>query len=205
MYGLFLQQRWFQRRQLFSRHVPVDIQTWLFDPASLTARLKQKCTADFRVELLSQTIQKPRLDEFKALGMETGSYALVRQVRLCCGHACWVYARTVIPFSTLKGKQRIYANLGTRPLGAMLFADRTMQRDEVMVTALYGSQFPHPTPRAQSPTRARTSPTTPTPPSHPNPASVKMTRYLYPHVIWETPLDSSSTRVVFCIVKCSKV
>jgi chorismate--pyruvate lyase len=142
MYGLFLQQRWFQRRQLFSKHVPVDIQTWLFDPASLTARLKQKCVADFRVEVLSQTIQKPRLDEFKVLGMGTGSYALVRQVRLCCGHACWVYARTVIPFSTLKGKQRIYANLGTRPLGAMLFADRTMQRDEVRVTALYGSQLP---------------------------------------------------------------
>jgi len=142
MYGLFLQQRWFQRRQLISRHVPVDIQTWLFDPASLTARLKQKCTADFRVEVLSQAIQKPRLDEFEVLGMETGSYALVRQVRLCCGHACWVYARTVIPFSTLKGKQRIYANLGTRPLGAMLFADRTMQRDEVMVTALYGGQLP---------------------------------------------------------------
>ena len=142
MYGLFLQQRWFQRRQLFSKHVPVDIQTWLFDPASLTARLKQKCAADFRVEVLSQTIQKPRLDELKVLGMETGSYALVRHVRLCCGHACWVYARTVIPFSTLKGKQRIYANLGTRPLGAMLFADRTMQRDEVRVTALYGSQLP---------------------------------------------------------------
>lgn len=142
MYGLSLQQRWFQRRQLFSKHVPADIQAWLFDPASLTARLKQKCTADFRVEVLSQAIQKPRLDEFKALGMESGNYALTRQVKLCCGDACWVYARTVIPFSTLKGKQRIYANLGTRPLGAMLFADRTMQRDEVMITSLPGSQLP---------------------------------------------------------------
>ncbi len=142
MYGLSLQQRWFQRRQLFSKHVPADIQGWLFDPASLTARLKQKCAADFRVEVLSQAIQKPRLDEFQVLGMNTGNYALIRQVRLCCGHACWVYARTVIPFSTLTGKQRIYANLGTRPLGAMLFADRTMQRDEVMVTSLPGSQLP---------------------------------------------------------------
>lgn len=142
MHGLSLQQRWLRRRQLFSKHVPVSIQSWLFDPASLTARLKQKCTAGFRVEVLSQAIQKPRLDEFRVLGVETGSYALVRQVRLCCGHACWVYARTVIPFSTLKGKQRIYANLGTRPLGAMLFADRTMKRDEVMVTSLTGSQLP---------------------------------------------------------------
>ena len=142
MHGLSLQQRWFHRRQLFSKHVPADVQACLFDPASLTARLKQKCAADFRVEVLSQTIQKPRLDEFKVLGMETGSYALIRQVRLCCGSSCWVYARTVIPFSSLKGKQRIYANLGARPLGAMLFTDRTMQRDEVMVTSLTGSQLP---------------------------------------------------------------
>ena len=142
MYGISLQQRWFQRRQLFSKHVPVEIQTWLFDPASLTARLKQKCSADFRVEVLSQTIQKPRLDELKVLGIKTGNYALVRQVRLCCGPACWVYARTVIPFSTLKGKQRIYANLGARPLGAMLFADRTMKRDQVTVTSLNAGQLP---------------------------------------------------------------
>jgi chorismate--pyruvate lyase len=142
MHGLSLQQRWFQRRQLFSKHVPVNVQGWLFDPASLTARLKQKCTADFRVEVLSQAILKPRLDELNVLEMGYGNYALIRQVRLCCGEACWVYARTVIPFSTLTGKQRKYANLGTRPLGAMLFADRTMQRDEVMVTSLPGSQLP---------------------------------------------------------------
>ena len=142
MYARSIQQRWFTRGQLFSKHVPEEVQAWLFDPASLTARLKQICTAGFRVEVLSQAIQKPRLDEFRVLGMETGNYALVRQVRLCCGGACWVYARTVIPFSTLKGKQRVYANLGTRPLGAMLFADRTMQRDQVMVTSLAGSQLP---------------------------------------------------------------
>lgn len=87
-------------------------------------------------------MQKPRLDELKVLGVATDSKALVRQVRLCCAASCWVYARTVIPFSTLQGKQRIYANLGTRPLGAMLFADRTMGRDEVMVTSLKGSQLP---------------------------------------------------------------
>ena len=142
MYAITLQQRWFLRRQLFSKHVPADVKAWLFDPASLTARLKQKCRGDFRVELLSQSMQRPRLDEHKALGIDTGACALVRQVRLCCGQACWVYARTVIPVSTLRGKQRIYGNLGSRPLGAMLFADRTMRRDEVMVTCLVGSELP---------------------------------------------------------------
>lgn len=143
MGGTFLQHRWYLRRQLFSRHVPANIQAWLFDPASLTTRLRQKCRTGFRVDVLSQTTQKPRLDERKVLGMATGSSALIRQVRLCCGDTCWVYARTVIPFATLKGKQRIYANLGTRPLGAMLFADRTMRRDEVVITSLSGRDLPH--------------------------------------------------------------
>ena len=142
MSGIFLQQRWYLRRQLFSRHVPARVQAWLFDPTSLTTRLRQKCRSGFRVEVLTQTAQKPRLDELKAFGMMTNSYALIRQVRLCCDDSCWVYARTVIPFCTLKGKQRIYANLGTRPLGAMLFADRTMQRDEVMITRLSGRELP---------------------------------------------------------------
>ena len=142
MRGHSFQQRWFQRRQLFTKKVPHHIQTWLFDPASLTARLKAKCKAEFRVELLSQSMCKPRLDELSALGMDEGANALVREVRLCCGDTGWVYARTVIPFSTITGAQRVYGNLGTRPLGAMLFADRTMRREEVMVTMLYGDDLP---------------------------------------------------------------
>ena len=142
MRGHSLQQRWFQRRQLFSKKVPQSIQSWLFDPASLTARLKNKCGGEFRVELLSQSMRKPGLDELIALGMNKDAKALVREVRLCCGDVGWVYARTVIPFSTITGAQRIYGNLGTRPLGAMLFADRTMRREGVMVTALSGDALP---------------------------------------------------------------
>ena len=142
MHGHSFQQRWFHRRQLFTKKVPHHIQTWLFDPASLTARLKAKCKAEFSVELLSQSMCKPRLDELSALGMDEGANALVREVRLCCGDTGWVYARTVIPFSTITGAQRVYGNLGTRPLGAMLFADRTMRREDVMVTVLYGDDLP---------------------------------------------------------------
>jgi len=65
--------------------------------------------------------------------------ALVRQVLLCCGDTPLVYARTVIPVTTIKGAQRRYANLGSRPLGAMLFADRTMRREDVQVAVLPAS------------------------------------------------------------------
>lgn len=62
--------------------------------------------------------------------------AMVRQVLLCCDERPLVYARTVIPVTTVQGAQRRYSNMGNRPLGAMLFADRTMRREEVQVAML---------------------------------------------------------------------
>ena len=62
--------------------------------------------------------------------------ALVRQVLLCCDEQPLVYARTVIPITTVQGAQRRYSNMGNRPLGAMLFSDRTMRREEVQVAML---------------------------------------------------------------------
>ena len=62
--------------------------------------------------------------------------ALVRQVLLCCDDQPLVYARSVIPVTTIHGAQRRYANMGNRPLGAMLFSDRTMRREAVEVAVL---------------------------------------------------------------------
>ena len=131
-----LHTRWYSRRQIFNQPVPPALLDWLFDTSSLTARLQRRCPGQFRVELLSQRIDSPRLDELKALALEYGDHALVRQVRLFCRDDALVFARTVIPLTTLKGRERSYANLGSRPLGAMLFADNSMRRGEVMVSRL---------------------------------------------------------------------
>ena len=128
--------RWYSRRQLFNLAIPQHYLSWLFDPSSLTARLQRHCPGQFRVELISQYIARPRLDELSALGLDYGESALVRQVQLFCGEKAVVYARTVIPLKTLAGKQRSYANLGNRSLGKMLFADPGMRRGEVVVTRL---------------------------------------------------------------------
>ena len=68
--------------------------------------------------------------------LEDTHSALVRKVLLCCNDQPLVYARTVIPVTTIQGAQRRYANMGNRPLGAMLFADRTMRREAVEVAML---------------------------------------------------------------------
>ena len=94
------------------------------------------CGKDFSVRVISQQWQKLNAEEASAMSLKHVRSALVRQVLLCCGDQPLVYARTVIPASTIQGAQRRYANMGTRPLGAMLFADRTMRREEVQVAQL---------------------------------------------------------------------
>lgn len=129
-------QRWYRRHQLFNQTIRPALLPWLFDASSLTARLIELCGKDFSVQVVSQQWQKMSSDEISAMSLKNTHAALVRQVYLCCGNKPLVYARTVIPASTIQGAQRRYANMGSRPLGAMLFTDRTMRREAVQIAKL---------------------------------------------------------------------
>jgi chorismate lyase len=131
-------QRWYRRHQLFNQTIPSALLPWLFDTSSLTARMIELCGADFSVRLISQQRQVLNVEEAAAMSLQNIHSALVRQVLLCCKDQPLVYARTVIPVTSIQGAQRRYANMGNRPLGAMLFSDRTMQREAVQVTRLSG-------------------------------------------------------------------
>lgn len=120
--------RWQPFRYFRRSEIPVDLAVWLLDPASLTRRLQCLCVGEFRVRVLSQVLGRPRPDEARLLKMRHGGLALIRQVQLLCDQQAQVYARTVIPVASLKGRLRRLARLGARPLGAMLFADPGMRR-----------------------------------------------------------------------------
>ena len=66
--------------------------------------------------------------------------AIIRQVQLMCADHPWIYARTVIPATSLRGKLQRLAHLGNRPLGAMLFADPGMQRGVVELARILPGQ-----------------------------------------------------------------
>lgn len=68
--------------------------------------------------------------------MRDNEGAVVRMVYLLCDGKPWVFARTVIPLRTLSGPQRRLTHLGSKPLGELLFADKTMRRGEVEVARL---------------------------------------------------------------------
>lgn len=123
--------RWRSYRYYRRSELPAALAVWLLDTASLTRRLQGLCAGAFQVRVLSQVRGRPRRDEARALGMRRGALAIIRQVQLLCGSQPQVYARTVIPLSSLTGRVRRLARLGARPLGAMLFAERGMRRGEV--------------------------------------------------------------------------
>ena len=127
---------WLPRRRLVTTSIPEDALTWLFDPASLTRRVRAMCGECFRVRVLRQHYARPMFNERRVLAMADHERGMVRHVQLLCDGEPLVFARTVIPLSTLKGARRRLARLGDRPLGEMLFADKSLQRLEVQVARI---------------------------------------------------------------------
>lgn len=124
----FSEAEWFDGRLVFRSLPDAEIVDWLFEPGSLTERLRSVCGEQFRVQLLGQSWQKPFLGERRSLQMPGRRYALTREVLLCRGDLPLVCARTIIPAKTLRGAQRRLSNLGNRPLGEVLFASPKLER-----------------------------------------------------------------------------
>jgi chorismate--pyruvate lyase len=135
--GKAIEPVWRNRISLPRSSVPSDMRTWLFDDTSLTARLVSDCKGVFRVEVLRQRYVRAQRNEELLLDMRHRQYALLREVYLYCGDIRVVYARSVIPLSTLTGKQRQLAHLGARPLGGFLFSCPSMERGQVQLAEIY--------------------------------------------------------------------
>ena len=110
--------------------------SWLLDHGSLTQRLIDASNGAFQVRILRQGWQRPSCSEAQCLGLKPRQLAIVREVELLCFGQPWVYARSVFPQHTLTGRLRSLKKLDTRPLGALLFSDPSMQRSHFEIAAL---------------------------------------------------------------------
>lgn len=131
-----LEPAWADWQRLRHAQVPASIYNWLRDTGSLTARIKGCCNGAFRVRVLHQGWGKPLYSEKHLLGMRWGEKAIVREVELLCDEVPWVFARTLIPASSLKGAARRLTMLGDKPLGQVLFSDTRMHRGKTEVAKL---------------------------------------------------------------------
>lgn len=128
---------WMPIRRMHLRSLPgSSIEAWLADPGSLTQRLIEHCAGRFHVRLLQQSLKRPLESERQALSMPFGEQALVREVELWCDELPLVFARTLIPVSSMKGRVRQLTVLGNKPLGAVLFSDRSTRRELFEVAEL---------------------------------------------------------------------
>ena len=136
MSGHHTRLRWCSQKRCFAKGLNNTVKDWLFDAGSLTARIINNCDNDFSVKVLSVKSATPTPDEIQALKLKPRSQAIIREVLLLCGNQPVIYARTIIPVSSMRGALRGIVKLGNKSLGAVLFADRKMQRKPMEITSL---------------------------------------------------------------------
>jgi chorismate--pyruvate lyase len=118
------------------------IQSWLNTPQSLTAKLKGLCP-NLQVVVLSEKLEIPLLNESQKLGLHRDEQAWVRCVLLQCHDKNWVYARTVIPNFQPNNPWYELQNLGTKPLGEVLFEMPSIQRSAFEFSKDKLNYWPH--------------------------------------------------------------
>lgn len=119
------------------RQMPGHWRPWLQDPGSLTQRLTRAANGEFAVRVLSQRWACPSADEARALGIQTRQVALIREVELLGrDNAPWVYARSVLPATTLTGRERRLRLIGSRSLGSLMFRDASLSRSPLVSARL---------------------------------------------------------------------
>ena len=128
---------WHPATTFFSRRAPQYIRAWLTDRASLTQELICHCNSQFSVTVLRQYWQRPLISETKKLGLSGSSIAFIREVYLNCNDQPWVFARTVIPAKTLHGELQKLTQLGTQPLGAVLFSNHLIKRSPLEIACFH--------------------------------------------------------------------
>ncbi len=116
--------------------LPAMLRPWLLDRGSLTQRLITASSGSFRVRVLHQRIARPLFSEMRLLNMPRGHVAVVREVILYGCKQPWVFARSVLPLSSLTGRLRMLRKFDARPLGDYLFRDPGLRRGEMQIARL---------------------------------------------------------------------
>lgn len=114
------------------------LRRWLLDDGSLTGRLIDQQRGPFSVQRLYQGWEVPLPSERRLLGLPHRQLSIVREVALSQGDDRVVFARSVLPISSLSGKLAHLRRLQNTPLGAILFSHAGMRRSPFEVARLSG-------------------------------------------------------------------
>jgi len=100
---------------------------WVRDRGSLTRRIRQRCTK-FAVRNLYSGLARIALDESALLGIAAHQLAWSREVFLYADGRPVVFAHSAFAHAHLHGAWAAVRTLGSKPLGALLFAHPLVER-----------------------------------------------------------------------------
>lgn len=90
--------------------------------------MREKAAVSFDVYVVFHEWSTPFLDEAECLKLNEDEKTIVREVILKLDEKPCIYARSVFPETVLKGEGREFVELGNKPLGELLFADKKLKR-----------------------------------------------------------------------------
>lgn len=115
---------------------PLHLRPWLYDTGSLTKRLQNLSHTPIEVSVLRQTVGQARADEARLLGCAERTATVIREVILWGNGEPWVFARSLLPLSSLQGPLKRLRKLDNTPLGHLLFTYPSVKRDPIEVACV---------------------------------------------------------------------
>ena len=116
--------------------MPENLGPWLIDNGSLTRKLVALSKDQFEVQVLRQEVATPDAAEANALKMTQQTPVMIREVVLKGRGRPWVFARSILPMTTMTGRLAGLRTLSNQPLGELLFQDPSMTREPLEVAYL---------------------------------------------------------------------
>ena len=116
--------------------VPENLAPWLIDDGSLTRKLVALSKDQFEVEVLRQDAATPDASEANALKITQKTPVMIREVVLKGRGRPWVFARSILPMTTMTGRLAGLRTLSNQPLGELLFQDPSMTREPLEMACL---------------------------------------------------------------------
>jgi chorismate--pyruvate lyase len=108
--------------------LPSKLIAWLQHVDSFMERLNTYGIMDAKIQVIHESWQIPHTDEKQLLKVSEETF--IREVWITSPSKCWMFARTVIPRTFLRGQLVNLLDLKTRPIGSVLFNDKNIKRSD---------------------------------------------------------------------------
>ncbi|GFO72233.1 chorismate--pyruvate lyase [Bathymodiolus japonicus methanotrophic gill symbiont] len=125
---------WFCNRLKSRLNIPDNAASWIYEPGSITQRLRDYYGSRVRVQVLKNQWQRAFISESKLLKTSPIKYTLTREVLLYADDIPLVLARTILPKQTISSAHRNLSHLGNRPLGEVIFSYPRLERLALEIT-----------------------------------------------------------------------